>query len=296
MSLPGDDKPLDDENGGGGTSPVFIAGLFVPTIVDDEGVPIRASDLGTAPRDGDAAVMLPSGADVGGWWDDQYRLEVPARLVWTSNVSPDRFGEVIVETEDTNWSWLLQEPSGTVEADLNDLLDIRETTAPNLFRPTGLTLRVSFEDSPALSKVAPEEEMRSHIPYATPNQSAVYWEQLVSVASEVYDRGVDAADKVTRVDLGEARKYARLLGYAQVAHVDLLTEGDLLRDAAFEGMSAFEEPIAEARDLSNALGQPVKTTLAGPVVGFHDPPNADSVGAQTATGNIRQMGGESDAQ
>ena len=283
---------VERSGGGGDDSPVFIAGLFVPTIVDDDGIPVRASDLGTAPSDGDAAVMLPSGADVGGIWDDQYRLAVPARLVWTSNVPPDEFGTVTVETEEFAWSWLLQKPSGIVEVDLHDLMDVRKVVAPNLFRPSGLTLRASVEDSPALAEAVPGEELRSHIPYTTPNQSGVYWEQMVSVASDVYDRGVDAADKVTRVDLGKVRKYARLLAYTQVAHVDLLTEGDLLRDAAFEGMSAFEEPSAESRKLSNALDHPVKTTLAGPVVGYHDPPETIPPLASASA----QPGGESDVR
>jgi hypothetical protein len=273
----GGDEPLSTGNEAGTpdddaeTRPAFIAGLYVPTVVDEDGAPIQASEIGTSLSDPDAAVMLPSDATGGGLYDGDYQLDVNGVFAWHSNLPSDAFGEVKVEAPGFGWLEALREPTGSMDVTLHKGYDVdRDVPASNYFREADLELEVSFEDSPRLRAYA-GDELSARLPYVTPNKSALHFEKMISVASEVYGSGVEVADKVTRVDLGRLRKSARFLAYAQVAHIDMVTEDDLLRDAAIEGMTAFEEPIREATQLSEALNREISTTLAGPTVIYHDP-------------------------
>lgn len=258
-------------SGAGGEYPSFVIGFFVPTVVDENGIPIPMDEISFSidGRNRDASIMLPQSVNPLG---DEYEVEIAGKLVWHSNLSPESFGSMKVHLTELGWSDLLEEnPSGVKEVSITTTFDALDRRVSKIhFREKGITLRVSARDDSLFSDLGTQDIWEIRLPYVTPNYSKLIWSQMITAASETYDRGVDAADKVTSVNLGRLRRITRILAYAQVAHIDMVTKRDLLWDSMVKGMAAFKEPIEESDPLSNAFETPVSTSFAGPLVASHE--------------------------
>lgn len=257
--------------GAGGEHPSFVVGFFVPTVVDENGIPIPMDEvsLGSDGPNRDASIMLPQSVNPLG---DEYEVEIAGKLVWHSNLSPESFGSIKIHLTELGWSDLLEEnPSGVKEVSITTTFDALDRMVSKIyFREKGITLRVSAREDSLFSDLDMQDTWEIRVPYVTPNYSKNIWGQVITAASETYDRGVEAADRVTSVNLGRLRRATRILAYAQVAHIDMVTKRDLLWDSMVKGMAAFKEPIEESDPLSNAFDTPLSTSFAGPLVASHE--------------------------
>lgn len=276
------------------TKTFFTLGLYVPTVVDDGGEPILASDVSEAmkPANHDRLIAVPSDASTSG---NGYTADVPAVLWWKSNVDADEFGTVKVRTnhgaEET-----LDSPSGDLKKTLSVYYDSTLEQAmvqPNYFRTLNLDLTVEFEGDGELADLAPEGTIEANSQYVTANKTLRNVNDVLDDAEYVTEKGLSAAGRLTGVkNTGLLRKAARTLAYGSVYGVDTVSEqdigGDLVRHAAVSGIGGFKEVVNDASNLRNYLGedQSLYTSMLGPTIKFDD--FAPDIGVRPSSPTARE--------
>ncbi len=212
---------------------------------------------------------------------DKYQIEIPFIISWKTDADPSDIGNVVARVDArapgesgngagaVGYNFSEQENVITDEVGglgLTATYTMKTGLSSKLFRPLYLDMELDFSDS-NIAVDASDDVLTNTSQWATPNKGQINVENLISKADTTWNTGVDIADRFVRnVDLGKLQTAARLWAYSSVAAADMLDGSDLPRDAAVEGISAFEEPIEENTMDSEDWQEEYIPTTAGPTI------------------------------
>lgn len=244
--------------------PGFVLQVLVPMLFDSSADELADPErAGTVEGnwDGDG-IMLHSGQRrhgcTLGFSCDTYTVDVPFFVNWSTDADPADVGQVElhIRTNSRAYSddsrtggagYLLEQPNVTF-ASRDRLGPIKfehklKRVASNLFRPSYIEVELDFEESNIRDGSVSERYQ-----FTTLNRGLIGLDALVGVTDDLYNAFVEVADTLTPVDLGRLQKLTRLWGYSAAAGATEELDSpasDLPRNAAFKGISAFTDPIAD---------------------------------------------------
>jgi len=267
------------------SDPGFQCSVHFPSLFKNNEAPLdpgQGDDIGVVNASYNADGILTPDRATGVNCDifgncDKYEIEIPFTISWKTNADPSDIGTVTARVyasapgESGNTagaigaSFTSQEEIVTDEdggLGLTATYTMKTGIPEVLFRPLYLDMELDFTDSNIYSGTLTHSSE-----WATPNKGEINVENLISKSDTIWNEGVDLADRFVRnVDLGKMETAARLWAYANVASLDMLDGSDLPRDAAVNGISAFQEPIDEGAESSEDWSEGYIPTTAGPTI------------------------------
>lgn len=208
------------------------------------------------------------------WWSgcDYYRAKLPYVLQWSCEDYYYGDVEIRIYTNPASgigysWPHVFRTGNESVEVDsggpgsalLQPQFTKENVPASNYFRPLDVRLEVDFGDSTLRGGVE-----QTTVQAAIPSEDILDdLSNLVNDTDEIYDEGVELADKTTPIDLGRLRKLARYYGYASSVTAGI--DDDLPRAAARDGIGAFTDPIEDYQERT-LWREDAVSTMGGPTI------------------------------
>lgn len=248
---------------------VFREGQEAPVDPWEEGVVAEGKDA--------KAIVMPN--EIGHPNDESWNASVPYVLSWATDAPLSSVGEITISVDvepfgDNDKYLRGQGPYKTLETtkarfegdgdgfgglgEFNVTFPDNVNVGKNYFMPFEVQLDVRFDNSDIS-----DENRRTNIIMAIPNEEMNDLSKMVSTANTVWETGVTLADELVQIDLGRMQTLARLWAYSAAADADMVDGSDIPENAVVDGISAFEEPLDEAgtewrgEDMVQSMGGPV---------------------------------------
>lgn len=293
----------------------FFLAFYVPTVVDQNGKTVRAEELGILNDDENTgekpSIAIPESFDNSGnllSGLEGYKITLPVTIVWNSTLTSSEFGsiDVTITNGDINsgavsnyipkseFNLNLQQPRGRQTGKIEISYGTTRTPGGNLFRVGDMEMEVKFEQGTRLEEIT-GGILRTTESYVTPDRSLISdIPEFLSDASDVYSRGLSAAEKATKLPKGSVnklRKSARFTAFTEVAANDPeIAREDLLQDATVKGITAFADKAREVANEPLFFNPGNRITPAGPTVATRTDTDTVTIENATFEGDRRSVG------